>query len=238
MVKLEKRLAPLPQSVSLAERNIVSGVMGSRQCDLSMLRAPFHREYANWPPEPNAVLRFTQKYGLLDWEGQCSGRSDVAGLQFRFHMEEWREHRAKFLSAWATASINRRGLPWEIVPDNFPLPDNGSTWMVLEGLREKDDASMLLKGPQTVWKLSEEGRVAYIYAQTTWQYLWILLGFEKRDSQRVCKNPDCPAPFFIARRKDQVFCGEDCAHIIVGRRWWKKHGNEWRQARKQPKLKG
>jgi hypothetical protein len=237
-VALQKRLAQLPESLSLAEPNIISGVMGSKRRDLSILKTPFHREYANCRPEPNAVLKFTRQFGLLDWKGQFVGQADVAGLKFSFDMEAWREHRAKFLSAWATASINPKGLPWEIVPDNFPLPFDGSTWMVLGGLGEKEHASMLLKGPQTLWRLTEKGPVAYVYAQTSWQYLWMLLSFERREHLRTCQNPDCPAPYFIAHRKDQMFCGEDCAHRIAVRRWWSQHGNKWRRTRIKRKTRG
>lgn len=230
-VAIQNHLARLPGSVSLA-RNVISGVMGSKRRDLSALKTPFHREYANCSLARDAVLRFTRQFGLLDWEGQFVGQSDVAGLKFSFHFEEWREHRAKFLSAWGTVSRNPKGLPWDIVPDSFPLPFDGATWMVLGGESKMDPASLLLKGPQTMWRVSEKGPVAYVYTQTSWQYLWMLLSFEKREHVRTCQNPDCPAPYFIAGRKDQMFCGEDCAHRIAVRRWWSKHGNQWRQTRK------
>jgi len=212
----------------LTDRNVISGVMGSNRRDLSALKTPFHYEYANCRPVDKDVLKFTRRFGFLDWDGQFVGKSDVAGMQFSFHMEEWREHRTKFLSAWATTSRNRKGLPWEIVPDNFPLPSEGSTWMILA---DKGEASMLLKGPQTMWQVTEKGPVAWVYVQSPWQYLWMLLSFEKRERVRICQNPECAAPYFIARRKDQRFCSEDCSHRIAARRWWSEHGNEWRQGR-------
>jgi len=225
-VTLQKHLAPLPESISLTH-NVISGVMGSRRRDLS--KTSFHCEYANCLTARDAVLKFTRHYGPLDWDGQFVGKSNVARMQFSFHMEEWREHRAKFLSAWGTTSRNQKRLPWEIVPDNFPLPSEGSTWMILSG---KDNASILLKGPQTMWQVTEKGPVAWVYARSPWQYLWMLLSFQKREHVRICQNPECATPYFIATRKDQLFCGKDCAHRIAVRRWWSEHGNEWRRGRK------
>jgi hypothetical protein len=230
-IRLEKRLAPLPESIFLTEPNIISVVMGSKRCDLSALREPFHREFANSRADGKAVLMFTRQYGLLDWAGQFAGRTDVAGQKFSFDVETWREHQVNFLSAWATASRNPRGLPWEVVPVNFPIPTADSTWQVLSGLREGDDGSLILKGPHTLWKLTEEGPSAYIYAQTTWEYLWMHLCFEKRANLRTCRNPDCGARYFISHRKNQTFCGQDCAHRIAVRRWWNHHGSEWRKSR-------
>ncbi len=230
-IQLQKCLAPLPQSICLAEPNVISGVMGSKRRDLSALREPFHREYANCTLDRKAILMFTRQYGLLDWEGQFAGRTDLAGLKFTFHVEEWREHRANFLSAWATTSRNQKGLNWSIVPDTFPMPSTRSAWMVF------DHNSLIVKGPKTLWTLTEKGPVARVYAQTSWEYLWMLLCFEQREKLRSCENPKCAAPYFIARRKDQRFCGEDCAHLIAASRWWTQHGKEWRRRRASRKAK-
>lgn len=40
---------------------------------------------------------------------------------------------------------------------------------------------------------------------------------------RYCLAPECPAPYFIATRKDQKYCCEECAEYgkrEAGRKWW------------------
>ncbi len=46
------------------------------------------------------------------------------------------------------------------------------------------------------------------------------------DQARRCPNPDCPAPFFFAKRKNQRYCTEKCA--AIGQReqkrdWWRQN---------------
>lgn len=77
--------------------------------------------------------------------------------------------------------------------------------------------------------------------QTTLQAaLYYLL--QHSDKSKVCGNPDCPAPYFIAKRGNKKYCGDDCeaeARIKAKSRWWDEHGEEWRKARnpKNPKRK-
>lgn len=49
---------------------------------------------------------------------------------------------------------------------------------------------------------------------------------------RVCRNPDCSSRYFLAQRKTQKYCSEDCAlpaQRACKRDWWRKHGPEWRR---------
>jgi len=61
-------------------------------------------------------------------------------------------------------------------------------------------------------------------------------------SMKVCKNPGCARPYFLADRKDQKLCGAaDCkawADRRDKRRSWKKHKLEWRPPKaKRPSKK-
>jgi hypothetical protein len=51
----------------------------------------------------------------------------------------------------------------------------------------------------------------------------------------VCANPDCPAPYFLRKRKDQKFCemGQCTAHAQrqYALKWWRKEGPERRAKR-------
>jgi len=53
--------------------------------------------------------------------------------------------------------------------------------------------------------------------------------------RRVCKRPDCPNPYFIARHLRQRLCSEPCnnwAQRNYKLEWWRDKGVEWRKTRK------
>jgi hypothetical protein len=55
---------------------------------------------------------------------------------------------------------------------------------------------------------------------------------------RVCDNGDCPAPYFVAGRRDQRFCSAACAaptKRAAKLRSWRKHKYEWPSQTKRAK---
>jgi hypothetical protein len=51
---------------------------------------------------------------------------------------------------------------------------------------------------------------------------------------KLCANPACPAPYFIAHKTAQRYCEEACASVFQRewkRRWWKEKGTKWRRKR-------
>lgn len=55
------------------------------------------------------------------------------------------------------------------------------------------------------------------------------------DRSRYCANADCPAPYFLAKRRSQKYCSDACsrpAQKEFKRRWWDEHGESWRKARR------
>jgi hypothetical protein len=238
-IELQKRLAPLPESISLSsEHELVSGLMGAKNCDLSSLRrGPFHQNFANWRSATDGIVEFTRQYGPLDWRGEFAGVHQTAGLKFYFLAALWRERQAEFRKLWETALTEGPDrMTWLTLPvaGDFPVATETDGYAKPANYgREGDDGRLIWQTPETLWEPSRNGPTALVVAQTTWQYLCLLLTFEKVEQLRKCENPDCAAPYFIARRKDRVFCSEDCAHLIAARRWWTKHGNEWRQRRRK-----
>ena len=54
------------------------------------------------------------------------------------------------------------------------------------------------------------------------------------DVARYCANPECPAPYFFAKRRNQRYCSEICAAPAqreLKRKWWAEHGEDWRKSR-------
>lgn len=60
------------------------------------------------------------------------------------------------------------------------------------------------------------------------------------DRMRYCGNSSCPAPYFVARRRSQKYCGDACslpAQREHKRSWWLEHGEEWRRTSKGKRKK-
>lgn len=55
---------------------------------------------------------------------------------------------------------------------------------------------------------------------------------------RVCRNPDCPAPYFIAGRRDQKYCSDGCAapaKRAAKLLSWHRHKRKWPSQSKRAK---
>jgi hypothetical protein len=53
------------------------------------------------------------------------------------------------------------------------------------------------------------------------------------DLLTYCDNPDCVAPYFIAKRRGQDYCSKPCAQVAQReskRRWWQEKGKQRRAA--------
>ena len=87
--------------------------------------------------------------------------------------------------------------------------------------------------------LMTEAFYGQLPAPSPWdQALMYLL--KAADRARYCGNPDCPAPYFFAKRRSQKYCADACAKPAqqeFKRRWWAEHGKEWRKKRKKRDLR-
>jgi len=64
--------------------------------------------------------------------------------------------------------------------------------------------------------------------------------FRNSSLAKVCENPDCSAPLFIASRKSERYCSEDCARVFQRewkRNWWKEKGSKLRREQRTEKRK-
>lgn len=56
-----------------------------------------------------------------------------------------------------------------------------------------------------------------------WTYLRLLFLRDLENKRaRLCANPTCPAPFFVAKRNNQKFCGWDCTNLVQQRNFRKR----------------
>lgn len=60
------------------------------------------------------------------------------------------------------------------------------------------------------------------------------------DRARYCPNPECPAPYFLANKKGQKYCGTECAEYgqrKSAREAWHRHP-EWRKKKRGSETSG
>ena len=87
---------------------IVSGVLGEKTRDLSRLREPIHKIFANWASSPSDIAVFTKKYGLLeDWLIGETSTSDAHKVgeewlpyDFEFDVSDWVELQENLRNWW------------------------------------------------------------------------------------------------------------------------------------------
>jgi hypothetical protein len=64
--------------------------------------------------------------------------------------------------------------------------------------------------------------------------LYLMLQCSNR--AKVCANPDCPAPYFIAKKPRELYCSTECVKPFQRkwkRDWWKRVGSKRRAKRKR-----
>jgi hypothetical protein len=233
---LERHLATLPSSVELKgqKRHLVCGVlppvsahkMGRETLDFNSLAEFPHKIFVNWPATPEGIVAFTRKYGLLDPIGKyCGWRVRDEGANFSFRVASWRDSQDLFRQYW----------DWNANWGNWNIVRHDLSGELIE--TEVVGAPNLCHPGIEVTDLIELGRKPFVVltAQTLWQHLCTLLMFHDVGELRYCKNSDCPAPRFMARRKDQVYCSDDCSSLLAKRKWWASHGEEWRRERAKKK---
>jgi hypothetical protein len=236
---LERHLATLPSRAELRGKHnhLICGLLppaftNGKRCetlDFNSLTEWAHRIFVNWPATPEGILGFTRKYGLLDPTGRyCGWRVHDDGVNFSFRVSSWVSSQEIFRQYW---DWNAKHSDWDIVRH-----DLSNELIETEVVGRPDSCHPGIE----VTDLIELGRKPFIVltAQTLWQHLCTLLIFHDVGDLRYCKNTDCPAPRFIARRKDQVYCSSDCAALLAKRKWWASHGEEWRRNRTKKKRMG
>ena len=64
--------------------------------------------------------------------------------------------------------------------------------------------------------------------------------FKSASKLRCCPNPECPARYFFALRRNQKYCSLKCAQAAEReqkRDWWSAHGSQWRNRKVRKKKK-
>jgi hypothetical protein len=83
-----------------------------------------------------------------------------------------------------------------------------------------------------------QGSVVYVPRTEFQRAVYALL--RKSSLAKMCGNPDCPAPYFVAKKVSQRYCCDKCSEVfqkVWKRKWWAEHGDAWRLGRMQAKRK-
>ena len=179
-----------------------------------------HKAFANLRLEPRSVQAFIKMYGLLfsaDTLTPGERDSEIPEL----HLEDapgFHENVKHFASA---QDLLRRA--W--MGDLLSVTDIEGE---IEGGFEIETVQV---------------HYGYIVLKTSdlWKYICFLFSLdEAHGSLQKCHNPDCPAPFFIARRRTQKFCelGPCTAYAQrqYSNKWWRDKGTK-KRAKKQSQAK-
>ncbi len=192
-------------------------------------------ELANLRDDPNDCERFAKR-----WPGFVSpiGGGPGSGIKNPQNQEELRRKFHGLLSRRQTIRNIWRGGDSDRLTDLLlpTEPPDDLTWEEADKYVDRDEAGLEIG---TLWRtqvVPDWRRGRFIYKpRTDFQHALYLLVSKSRLA-KVCENPDCPAPYFIARKVVQRYCSDGCAGLFQRdwkRRWWAEHGHEWRAKRKK-----
>ena len=171
---------------------------------------PPHRAFANLVLDHRSLAMFTRIYGPLYVSGWSEAETALIASskdQLRTAMElanlfvpdpkRAAEMQSVLIRAW-------KGAQFAIVEIEHGIKLFPWFWVTEQAFDMKDTF------PDGVT----------LFAHDTWNLIRaaFLLDY-KAGRARVCKNPDCPTPYFLRSRKGQEFCSHSCAVLINVRRF-------------------
>lgn len=180
------------------EGDILTGRTSSKIANFSEHIEPPHTVFANLgydPKHPHSyasddeVIKFIKRYGTPQ-----TRRANTPGTPFKVSLENVRTCQMELRHAWNAGDARY-----------FTEPQDAVTWMVLDELRAD-------------WRATPRGlelRPVSLIA-----YMGILLARDLAEGfARRCQNPECPAPYFVVRRRDAKFCSRKCANDVTVKRF-------------------
>jgi hypothetical protein len=129
------------------------------------------------------------------------------GTKFAFQLEDWKKSQKRFIKLWE----DRRIFPGKRVSNEF--------WEEIEtAVGEGFEV-----GKELCYRVSTLNRLLELSLLIC--PVWRL---------KKCPRPKCESPYFIAVRRSQAFCSQDCANEEQRehkRNWWNRHGKNNRVGR-------
>jgi hypothetical protein len=188
-------------------------------------------DLANLRDDPAAFERFHKRWHMLaDVYEETEGTHCIheTGIPPRFWLIF--DRRQGLRDIWKQEEDHAAYLRDFLMPEDPPEELRAKGYV---GARD-DESGYLWGSPFALdWNRS---RIIY-QPETEFQRAVYAL-FRKSALGKVCKNPNCPAPYFVARKATQRYCSDKCAEVFQQewkRKWWAQHGNEWRRGKAKAK---
>lgn len=184
--------------------------------------ALFWTELSNLSEDPKAVERFEARFGnFLPWAGLPTTRVSVDAVNDTFGSG----------NGFGEESSTERRINVGCDP-LITLRDDVRTIWREDDLETKEWRVYWLRGDPTMSASYLATLDPHMRPKTFDKAVLHLLKSASR--LRCCRNPECAAPYFFARRRSQKYCSEDCTLPFqrdYKRRWWHKNGDQWRKSR-------
>ena len=195
------------EALSLLARSMATGRVEQFLLDLANLRET----------DAASVARFQERYS-----------------EFLFPVPEERKVGVAFKSS-QSGIYGVKGFPRFIFNLQFLLRRAWERPTPLD--RETHLSQTLLKVHEQFLRVTERKRAGGMEYDAIWQAFGrIVIGLTHAqrvsDRMRRCENSSCPAPYFVARKRTQKYCSEECAAPAQREQkkaWWNEHGEEWRK---------
>jgi hypothetical protein len=199
-----KYIGRVPESVADEGQGKFTGKLREELVDVDSWDVQPHVALANLGWSPQARVDFLREYGPLETQVLHwfgKGQNYIEYHDRTFSLET---------GTWVEEQ-NVLRLAWR--GDNRTLGAIGRTM---------DFRSTLDKDKDDTWRLEVVGLERYI----------CLLFIKDRSEGKtgICENPDCPSPYFIKNRSDQLFCKHSCAVAVSNRKL-----RERQRSRKRPR---
>jgi hypothetical protein len=192
--------------------HVITGKLGREKLQIFAHPDRVIEDFVNTSSSPQDVLRFTRHYGVLrrddmEWFEIVPGEN-VVGDSFCIHCSQWLESQERLRKEWGRSG----------------KPDVQLAQTLADEISREPSAGRIVKA---FVRPSKRGFQLELQPDDLLGALWLaFLGFS--DRTRKCQNPTCPAPYFLASRRDQKFCNEKCSRLVANRRWWSEKGLKWR----------
>jgi hypothetical protein len=173
------------------------------------IKEPPHEAFANMQDDRAAAWAFYDRWGPLSLESTVTPEKGESFRQANLD--------CPFVSSNLRDSI-REAWRGEEARDFRYIEDSAGRYMKVSWVFKAGCAEMVV--------------------EDLWSAICILfLRDHAAHKTAVCENPDCPAPYFIRKRKTQKFCeAGPCVEYgarLRANKWWKAHGNEWRDTKRK-----
>ena len=179
------------------------------------------QDFANVQNDPKDILRFVKRYGVLRQREletvEVPDEPPILRGKFFLSCDGWLHHQSTFRGYWELGQKDSAEMARLI---SFELGLYGSAPTPVDIQVVPDVRGLELR----------------LQPVDLWQALCLMLvSFAGR--LRKCQNESCPgSPYFIATRRDQKYCNENCSRLVANRRWWNAKGPEWRQEWREKRL--